>query len=143
MFTTRGSKLQAVLIDGNYKYENGTATAGRFADTRLIVATGDVTLADGAEFKGVVICGGKLTIGDGATITASPDEVSAAFQCVFYEKAGEAEPVAEESGKSPMSFFKDGQGYVMDGISSGVISGSVGSLIDLSDIIVYENWKKQ
>ena len=142
VYTTRGSKLQAVLVDGDYDSDNPTQ-GSTFADTRLIVATGDVTLHDGDDFSGVIICNGKLTIGNNVEITANPDEVSAVFQCVFYNKPGVSEPQVEEDGKSPMSFFKDGQGYVLDGISSGVVSGSVGSLIDLSDIIVYENWKKQ
>lgn len=135
VFTTEYGGLQAVLVDGNYDSSN-PITGSTLANTRLIVATGDVVLGDNVKFNGLIVCGGKLTLGKNASITAVPDEVSIVYQCSRNTTDGTIE-------YSPMSFFKDGTGYILDGITSGSVSGTVGSLIDLSDIISYENWKKQ
>ena len=139
VYTTPGTKLQAILYDGS-EYDISELTAEELERTRLIVATGDVVLDGDIDFKGTIVCGGTFTMGTGATVTSAPDEVSAVFQCVYREVAGES--VVAPNNKSPMSFFKEGHDYILDGISSGIISGSVGNIIDLSDIIIYENWKK-
>lgn len=135
VFTTRGSGFDAVLVNGNYTITSADA------NTRLVLATGNVTLDADFDYKGIVVCGGTFTMGKGATLTAIPEEVSAVFQCVYYDDNGTSTVSPEEM--SPMDFFKEGQDYVLDGITSGVVSGSAGSLIELSDIIIYENWKKQ
>lgn len=135
VYKTPGTGLEAVLVRGNYTITSADS------DTRLVLATGNVTLDSDFDYKGIVICGGSFTMGTGATLTAAPDEVSAVFQCVYYEDNGVSTVAPEEM--SPMSFFKEGKDYVLDGIASGVVSGSAGSLIELSDIIIYENWKKQ
>ena len=132
-YTTPGTGLEAILVRGNYTITSADS------NTRLILATGNVTLDADFDYKGIVVCGGSFTMGKGATLTATPDEVSAVFQCVYCE--GGATVAPEEM--SPMNFFTEGKDYVLDGIASGVVSGSAGSLIELSDIIIYENWKKQ
>lgn len=137
VYTTPGEETayKAILVNGPY-----TITKAVDEKTRLIVATGDVTLSEDFDFKGLVICGGEFTVSGGATVTAVPEEVSAAFQCIYYKDNEGQNQIAE---KSPMNFFKEGQKFMLDGIASGIVSGSAGSLIDLSDIIIYENWKKQ
>lgn len=133
VYTTPGTGLEAILVRGNYTITSADS------NTRLVLATGNVTLDADFDYKGIVVCGGKFTMGKGATLTATPDEVSAVFQCVYCNGGTTVAP----DEMSPMSFFKEGKDYVLDGITSGVVSGSAGSLIELSDIIIYENWKKQ
>lgn len=133
VFSTPVTDMKAILVNGDY-----TVTSAD-SDVRLIVATGDVVVK--ADFKGLIICEGKVVIEQGANITAVPEETAAVFQCIYGEDKNEVEYKNETV--SPMSFFKEGEQYLLNGIASGYISGSLGEQINLTDFIKFENWKKQ
>lgn len=136
-FVTPVTELRAVLVNGNY-------TVGKADEkVRLIVATGDVNVAE--DFEGLIVCGGELTVTSGASITAVPEETAAVFQCIYDKNKEIVLKDASKKGTalSPMSFFKDGEKYLLNGIASGYVAETLGEQIDLNDYIKYENWKKQ
>lgn len=133
VFSTPATKMKALLIRGNY-----TVTSAD-ADVRLIVATGDVTVS--SDFTGLIVCEGKVTIKNGANITASPAETASVFQCIYDTSKTEVE--YKEKTVSPMTFFTEGEQYLLNGIASGYVTETLGEQINLIDYIKFENWKKQ
>lgn len=146
VFRTPETEMDAILIDGNY-----TVTPAD-ANVRLIVATGNVTVE--ADFNGLIIAKRTVTIPSGKrpNITAVPEETAAVFQCVYDAAYAGGNAGAEDEGMmkdasenivSPMTYFKEGEQYLLNGIASGYISGKLGEQINLTDYIRYENWQKQ
>lgn len=134
VFRTPVTEMDAILIDGDY-----TVTSAD-ENVRFIVATGNVDVT--ADFQGLIVAKGTVTVSGGANITAVPEETAAVFQCIYGTDKAE---VKDNSGAivSPMSYFNEGEQYLLNGIASGYVSGTLGDQINLADYIQFENWKKQ
>lgn len=135
VFTTKTSGQKAVLVDGNY-----TVSSADAANTRLILADGNVLLEANVDFTGLIICSGRLIFGNGATVTADSQAVASVFQSIICESGGTA--TERTDGISPMSFFRDGSQYVIGGVLNGNVTEIGGNAIDVADLITYKNWKK-
>lgn len=135
VFTTKTSGQKAVLVDGNY-----TVSSADAANTRLILADGNVLLEANVDFTGLIICSGRLILENGATVTADSQAVAAVFQSIICESGGTA--TERTDGISPMSFFRDGSQYVIGGVLNGNVTEIGGNAIDVADLITYKNWKK-
>lgn len=133
VFSTPVTEMKALLVKGNYKVTTSDSAV------RLIVATGDVDVS--ADFKGLIVCKGRITIQNGADITAVPEETAAVFQCIYGTDKNEVQYKNETV--SPMYFFKEGEQYLLNGIASGYVVDTLGEQINLIDYIKFENWKKQ
>lgn len=77
-FPASGSMPEVILVDNdadrNGSSEGGVYTIPDDASIRLVIATGDVRVS--TNYTGLIIAGGKITISNGANITADPDSVS-------------------------------------------------------------------
>jgi hypothetical protein len=105
--------------------ENGVAVSG--ARLCLVIASGDVKVA--ADFKGLIIAGGTITVEKGVTIAPDSTTVALAFT------------MKNQEGVSVSDYIIDADSYMIGGLSGS--TGSSGGSIVYADLITYENWKKQ
>ena len=125
--------LTAVMADNRYGSELLISSSD--ADKlRLVVCTGDVKIASGVVFNGIIMAKGKITLGSGAQLISAPMDAAKVFQAIT-------------DGISPKSFFWEGDKYVLgnstatDGTTSAnKISDNT---YDLAECVTYENWKKK
>lgn len=104
-----------------YHYTNGDP------EIHLIIATGDVAVD--ADFKGLIIANGMITIKEGINVEVDSDAVKNALKAS-----------AEIDGTiwNVMGFLWDGS-EMLNSIS-GVSDD--GSSVEMSDLVIYENWTK-
>ena len=149
VFRTPVTEMDAILIDneGGSAYCPSEDVAEENDNIRLIIATGDVHVKE--DFQGLIIAKGEVKInGVNAKITAVPEEAAAVFQCIYstgFNADGTRTQMEDNNGKvvSPMSYFNEGEQYLLNGIASGYVSGTLGDQINLADFIQFENWQKQ
>lgn len=101
---------------------------------RLVICTGDVVIASGVHFKGIIMAKGKITLEAGASLESSPLEAAKVFQSV----------VGTDNHISPKDFFWEGDKYVLG--NSTVTNDEEKNTSDtyqLGDYITYENWRKE
>jgi hypothetical protein len=141
--TANGGNCTLVLVDN--AGSEGSAyrhTDGNSKNSYLIIATGDVEV--NANFVGTIIAGGTVTVGNSANLTLAPAKTQ------YIKKLLAAECVSTYGDtKTAYEFFKDGSIYMTNGFtgSSDTASGDTlyadSSLVDLGDLINYQNWKKK
>jgi Tfp pilus assembly protein PilX len=117
------SSTEVTNISG--KDENGVDVSG--ARLCLVIASGDVKV--NADFKGLIIAGGKITVGSGVTIAPDSTTVALAFT------------MKNKEGASVSDYVIDADSYAIGGING--TTASSGGAIAYADLITYENWKKQ
>lgn len=115
---------KAVIVDGDYTYSETTE-----AFSGLIIATGDVTLARGSDFKGTILAGGSIILDKDAN--AAPDKDAVTHALMSYKQIGTDKYYVTD-------FLFGGEGYL-----SSESQGYLKSDVDLGELIVYENWQKQ
>ncbi len=101
---------------------------------RLVICTGDVVIASGVHFKGIIMAKGKITLEAGASLESAPLEAAKVFQSV----------VVNDGNISPKDFFWEGDKYVLG--NSTVTNDEEKNTSDtyqLGDYITYENWRKE
>ena len=141
----KNSTFKVKDANGNIKTEtvagaNQTLTITKADEDklRLVVCTGDVKIADGVHFKGIIMAKGTLTLGIGATLESSPLEAAKVFQ---------AQIRSFDDGESvkAQDFFWDGDQYVLGNSSSTSIGNNANSsdVYDLADCVVYDRWNKE
>ena len=120
----------AYVVDGNFVVDSSNN-----ANTGLVLATGDVEVK--ADFEGLIIAGGKITIWSGCNyITYNANRVRAAM-------------ALQDGGVFVSSFFKDGNAYAnyqsttLSGNSAQEAVARKADYIEVSDLVQYENWKKE
>ena len=101
---------------------------------RLVVCTGDVRIESGVHFQGIIMAKGKITLGDGASLTSAPLDAAKVFQALNGE--------VEDSSKK---LFWEGDRYVLGNTSTtdDTTTGKQSDTYDISQSIAYENWKKR
>ena len=104
-------------------------------ELRLVICTGDVEIQKGVQFQGIIMAKGKIILNSGSSLQASPIEAANVFQM----------QMGENSDLKPQDFFWNGDDYVRGNSSSDDnTSGKDSSdVLDLSDYVFYQNWKKQ
>ncbi|MDD3414412.1 MAG: hypothetical protein PHY47_10475 [Lachnospiraceae bacterium] len=121
--------LNAVFKDGNITYPTDSAVD---ANTRLIIATGDVTVE--SDFTGLIMAQGKITLNHNAQIKPNKDDLAIVLQL----------PDSVDATKKPITYFTNSAEYVLSGTNIGTVSdNSISDTIELNKLVRYENWKKK
>jgi hypothetical protein len=138
--TANGGDYTLVLTDnaGSSAYSH---TDGNAKNSYLIIATGDVVVK--ADFVGTIIAGGTVTVDNTANITMLP----VATEYVKKLLAVECDNGNGVTMKT-YEFFKDGNAYMVSGFSGETATSADplagdSSLVDLGELITYQNWKKK
>lgn len=134
VFVTAGTDaVGAVVANGNYTIDTeevvGIDSEGNTvtADLRVVIASGDVTVKK--NFKGMIIAGGQIIVeGLAVNLEAAPAEVAVALSA---KDSNDVKPVSYLKGMDDIMLGGNGSGEASDG------------KVDISDLIVYKNWKKQ
>lgn len=120
----------AYVVDGNF-----VVNSSNNANTGLVLATGDVDVK--ADFEGLIIAGGKITIWSGCNyINYNANRVRAAM-------------ALQDGGVFVSSFFKDGNAYAnyqsttLSNNSAQEAVARKADYIEVSDLVQYEHWKKE
>jgi hypothetical protein len=134
--TANGGKMTLVLVNnvGGSAYCH---TDGNEKNSYLIIATGDVNVE--ANFVGTILAGGKVTVQNSANIAmkTAPTE--------YTKKLLAAECTNGSITTYAYDFFKDGNIYTISeftGSSGDTVTGG-SALVNLGDLITYQNWKKK
>lgn len=143
--------LQAIMVhngaSSTYQISNGSKTVKgtgkpleitqQMAETdnlRLVICTGDVVIASGVHFKGIIMAKGKITLEAGASLESAPLEAAKVFQSV----------VETDNHISPKDFFWEGDKYVLGNSNVTKEDGeNTSDTYQLGDYITYENWRKE
>ena len=143
--------LQAIMVhngaSSTYQTSNGSKTVKgtgkpleitqQMAETdnlRLVICTGDVVIASGVHFKGIIMAKGKITLEAGASLESAPLEAAKVFQSV----------VETDNHISPKDFFWEGDKYVLGNSNVTKEDGeNTSDTYQLGDYITYENWRKE
>ena len=99
-------------------------------ELRLLVCTGDVIIKENVNFQGIIITKGSLIVESGASLLSKPTEAAKLLQ-------------AKNQDKTLATVFKNGDQYVVNDSEFGSDGTDSSSTYELSDCIVYENWKKK
>lgn len=101
---------------------------------RLVVCTGDVRIKSNVHFQGIIMAKGKITLEDGASLTSAPLEAAKVFQALN-----------SQVSDSSKALFWEGDRYVLGNTTAteDTTSGKISDTYDISQSIVYENWKKR
>ncbi len=120
----------AYVVDGNF-----TINSSNNANTGLVLATGDVEV--NANFEGLIIAGGEIIISPSCTsIKYNANRVRAAM-------------ALQDGGVFVSSFFKDGNAYAnyqsttLSNNSAQEAVARRADYIEVSDLVQYQNWKKE
>jgi hypothetical protein len=116
-------------------------TAEDCAKNTLILATGDVSINPGAGitgFTGCMIAKGTIRVNSGSNFTITPMGDSF-LRSLLTQTVSNDGAVVAESGQTKIiyNFFREGSAYLAE---SGMDTGTG---TQLSDLIVYQNWKKK
>jgi type II secretory pathway pseudopilin PulG len=121
--------------------DNYVLTAEDCAKKTLILATGDVSINPGAGitgFTGCMIAKGTIRVNSGSNFTITPMGDSF-LRSLLTQTVSNDGAVVAESGQTKIiyNFFREGSAYLAE---SGMDTGTG---TQLSDLIVYQNWKKK
>jgi hypothetical protein len=121
--------------------DNYVLTAEDCAKNTLILATGDVSINPGAGitgFTGCIIAKGAIRVNNGSNFTITPMGESLLRSLLTQTVSNDGAAVADAGQTQTIyHFFREGSAYLAE---SGMDTGT-GTL--LSDLIVYQNWKKK
>ena len=132
----------AVVVDGDVTYNTSLENSIRNtkdndgnkhsdAKVNVIIATGDVTVAD--NFEGMIIAGGDVIVRSGNTITSNPDKAAKALIATAYNDG-------EDSTDCAANFVINAARYLLGG--TGRKEEDSGH-ITMKDYVTYRNWTKQ
>ncbi|MBE5898746.1 MAG: hypothetical protein E7279_04015 [Lachnospiraceae bacterium] len=132
----------AVVVDGDVTYNTSLENSIRNtkdndgnkhsdAKVNVIIATGDVTVAD--NFEGMIIAGGDVIVRSGNTITSNPDKAAKALIATAYNDG-------EDSTDCAANFVINAARYLLGG--TGRKDEDSGH-ITMKDFVTYRNWTKQ
>lgn len=125
----------------NNKYEiqgtDTTLTIDKSLETslKLVVCTGDVEIAAGVNFQGIIMTDGKITLNPGASLEAAPVAAAKIFQEEI--KDGESKVKVQD-------FFWSGDQYALGNTAdNSQNSDGTYKVYDIADCVTYKNWKKE
>ncbi len=121
--------IYAMVIDGDYVYD-GT---GNQQKLYLILANGDVRVK--ADYNGIIIAKGTITIDNGVSKIASNKEL---LRKILQAKVDNTDP---NSKSIVEQFFINGENYVLEQVDSSSLGDS--EYADYARCISYENWTKR
>lgn len=141
--TDSESGATAKIINGDYTI-SGTGNKG------IIIATGNVTFTDGAEFEGLVISGGPEGNTAGGEVTIGQDVKVIANENLITMILGDTNTYAikytDQDGKKVTKtlgdFFMDPRAGQVSYVPKEDEDNEETKTQDLADLVVYENWVK-
>lgn len=133
--SAESGEMPKVIMCNNQGKNTLKITSDLQQDLRLVICTGDVEIEKNVQFQGIIMAKGRITLNSGSSLQASPIEAANVFQM----------QIGENSDLRPQDFFWDGDNYIRgnstsDNDTTGKDSSDV---LDLSDYVFYQNWKKQ
>ena len=133
-FSTIGLTTQAVFVNNKGK---GAYVYGDDAEDDqicVIVATGDVALRK--DFDGLLITDGKVILEDGVS-NIIPNKT------LVLRTLRQPESTDPDALSLIARYFKNGEKYSLETRLSGEVDNSMTGQQSMSELIVYENWRKQ
>lgn len=131
---TSGKNCYAArVVNGNYDIDSVDVTAADAAGVShnaklaVVIAAGNVTV--NTDFTGMIIAGGTITIGKDVNLSADPAMVTAALNA------------ADTKGVRALNYLKGFPDLLVGG-EDGDAAGGTDS-VSISDLVSYQNWKKQ
>ena len=132
----------AVVVDGDVTYNSSLENSIRNtkdndgnkhsdAKVNVIIATGDVTVAD--NFEGMIIAGGDVIVRSSNTITSNPDKAAKALIATAYNDGADSTDCAANFVINAARYLLGGTGRKDE--DSGHIT--------MKDYVTYRNWTKQ
>jgi len=132
----------AVVVDGDVTYNTSLENSIRNtkdndgnkhsdAKVNVIIATGDVTVAD--NFEGMIIAGGDVIVRSSNTITSNPDKAAKALIATAYNDGADSTDCAANFVINAARYLLGGTGRKDE--DSGHIT--------MKDYVTYRNWTKQ
>lgn len=133
--SAESGEMPKVIMCNNQGKNTLKITSDLQQDLRLVICTGDVEIEKNVQFQGIIMAKGRITLNSGSSLQASPIEAANVFQM----------QIGENSDLRPQDFFWDGDNYIRgnstsDNDTTGKDSSDV---LNLSDYVFYQNWKKQ
>lgn len=126
-FSNESGDIQARIIDGDVVYPSTACPE----DTKMIVASGNIFIR--SDFKGLAIAAKNIYICNGCTnINYSPSDVLQAMRT----------KVTTATGKELYAYEIFGASGAISYANEGEEEGEEDK-VSLSDLIVYQNWKKE
>lgn len=125
VFDSPEKACTAIVANGSFTWDDAQAAA--YPNLHVIIASGNVELNN--DFSGLILCGGDLIFQSGKNVTVSADaaEVSRTLG------------VKNADGVCAADYLVSGESYLTED-SDGTTSGDV---VDFSDYVTFQNWKKQ
>ncbi|MCI7321831.1 MAG: 3,4-dihydroxy-2-butanone-4-phosphate synthase [Lachnospiraceae bacterium] len=121
-------KMCAVVVNnhgGSAYHLTGTEDVGY--PVRVVIASGDVVVTTGTDFKGLIVAGGTVTLEQGAKLTADTALAQQALRIA-------------DGTISAADYLIDGHIYTIGGTESEEDDNNE---IRLSDYVTFDNWSKQ
>nr|MCR5603031.1 hypothetical protein [Lachnospiraceae bacterium] len=145
---TDGHDYKAVFA----KYDSGTPFDYNDTDIRVLVVVGDVEI--NADFTGLLIASGTVTINGGHTITSivnvSDDNQMQALkdclqkkQSLMYLNTVSAGSLPHAEERSALQYFRDGSGYDLDGLQKNGSSTVSKNSVEFTELVKFNNWIKK
>ena len=133
--SAESGEMPKVIMCNNQGKNTLKITSDLQQDLRLVICTGDVEIEKNVQFQGIIMAKGRITLNSGSSLQASPIEAANVFQM----------QMGENSDLKPQDFFWDGDNYIRgNSTSDNDTTGKASSdVLDLSDYVFYQNWKKQ
>lgn len=130
-----GSPLSYEFTDGNVKAiitDNKNSTtyhySGADPSVGIIIATGDVNVK--GNYSGLIIADGNITLEDGVTVESNSDKVKDALRL---------NATIKDTVYNVIGFLWDGK----EMLNAAIGSSQTPEGVELSDLVIYENWTKK
>ena len=150
--TTDGNGYKAVFADNSsgspYVYDSSDGNK-----TRVLVVIGDVTIK--ADFTGLLIASGTVTIDDGCSVVTSIVNVTndtdmqalknalQVKQTVQYKDNSVTPPSITTEERSALQYFVDGSAYDLDGLQRGGTTTVSKNNVEFTELVKFNNWIKK
>ncbi len=145
---TDGHDYKAVFA----KYDSGTPYSYTDTDIRVLVVIGDVEI--NADFTGLLIASGTVTINGGHTITSivnvsDSTQMQALKDCLqkkqslMYVNTVSMGSLPHSEERSALQYFRDGSGYDLDGLQKNGSATVSKNNVDFTELVKFNNWIKK
>jgi hypothetical protein len=126
VYKLNGRNVKVIVTEGDYTIDTRSE-----AETYLLIAEGNVDIKENSHVRGLVISRKNITIGNGVTIDAYPEDIEDVFRNAAMYKTSEG-----------VLLSKIFRGYDYDR-REGEDIDIRDYMIDLNSMFTYQNWSRQ